>query len=67
MESLPVGGATSYFETGLLSRLAHAACRRLLGAAALLSMRAQVLEPHAEEAHSAVSKYEVAPVQPNPT
>jgi hypothetical protein len=34
------GGATSYFETGLFSRLAHAACRRLLGAAAPLSMRA---------------------------
>jgi len=33
------GGATSYFETGLFSRLAHAACRRLLGATALLSMR----------------------------
>jgi len=27
----------------------------------LLSMKAQVLEPHAEEARSAVSKYEVAP------
>jgi hypothetical protein len=52
VESVPVGGATSYFETGL---------------AALLSMRTQMLEPHAEEAHSAVSKYEVAPVQPNPT
>jgi hypothetical protein len=67
VESGPASGATSYFETGLFSRLAHAAVRRLLGAAALLSMRAQALEPHAEEARSAVSKYEVAPVQPNPT
>jgi hypothetical protein len=63
------GGATSYFETGLFSRLAHAAIRRLLGAAALLSMRLQrPLCPHAEEARSAVSKYEVArppgPIKP---
>jgi hypothetical protein len=40
------GGATSPFETGLK---------------ALLRMRAQTTEPHAEEARSAVSKYEVAP------
>jgi hypothetical protein len=61
------GGATSYFETGLFSRLAHAAIRRLLGAPALLSMRLQRPCPHAEERHSRVSKYEVAPVQPSPT
>jgi hypothetical protein len=67
LESVPAGSATSYIETGLFSRLAHVAYRRLLGAAALLSMRAQALEPHAEEARSAVSKYEVAPAQPNPT
>jgi len=45
------GGATSYFETGLK---------------ALLSMRAQALEPHAEERRSRVSKYEVA-LAPMPT
>jgi hypothetical protein len=45
VESVPVGGATSYFETGF---------------GALLSMRTRTLEPHAEEARSAVSKYEVA-------
>jgi hypothetical protein len=33
----------------------------------LLSMRARALEPHAEEAQSAVSKYEVALDQPNTT
>jgi 5-methyltetrahydropteroyltriglutamate--homocysteine methyltransferase len=38
------GSAPSYFETGLFSRLAHAACRRLLGAPALLSMRLQHLD-----------------------
>jgi len=53
-------GATSYFETGRLSRLAHAAFRLLLDAAALLSVRAQAPEPHAEERRSRVSKYEVA-------
>jgi hypothetical protein len=64
LESGPTGGATSYFETPRFSRLAHAAFRRLLDAAGLLSMRARALEPHAEEARSAVSKYEVALAQP---
>jgi hypothetical protein len=36
-------------------------------AAPLLSMRARALEPHAEEARSAVSKDEVALAQPNTT
>ena len=49
VESVLAGGATSYFETGL---------------AALLSMKAQTVEPHAEEARSAVSKYGVALAQP---
>ena len=52
--------ATLPFETGLLSRLAHAAFRRLLGAAALLRVRTRTVEPHAEERRSRVSKYEVA-------
>ena len=44
------------------SRVAHAAFRRLPGAAGPLGMRLKRLCPHPEEARSAVSKGEVAPL-----
>jgi hypothetical protein len=48
----------------LVSRLAHAAFRWLLGAVRLLSMRLQRSCPHAEEPRRGVSKYEVVPAPP---